>query len=208
MKLEAPKLPPPSKGKGKGKDGASTAEPTNGALPPFTLTVEKEKLSGGWRTKEVRQVTLKEEVKKSGEKQVVIAYKDNKFPEFIELLLPGTDLPLAKLYPRTQQQSLKIEAKALTPPTPSDFQGDVTERTGIEGLAELDDATMLVVPDLMTPMPGQKSLNLDTIKAVQTLMIAHCEQMGDRMAILDAPPNMKPAEINKYAGNIDRKLNH
>ncbi|MEA3308968.1 MAG: phage tail sheath subtilisin-like domain-containing protein [Chloroflexota bacterium] len=202
VKLAAPELPAAGKGKEKGKDKAAPAEPTSGGLPPFTLTVEKEKLSGGWQVKEVREVTLKEKVEADGAKQVAVAYKDNKFPEFIELLLPATDMPLAKLYPRTQQQSLKIEDKALTPPTPSDFQGDVTERTGIEGLAELDDATMLVVPDLMTPMPGQKGLNLDTIKAVQTMMIAHCEQMGDRMAILDAPPNMKPAEINKWRMKI------
>jgi hypothetical protein len=111
-------------------------------------------------------------------------------------------MPLEKLQPRAQQQSLKIENKMLAPPAPSDFQGDVTERTGIEGLAELDDATMLVIPDLMTPMPGQSSVDLETIKAVQTMMIAHCEQMGDRVAILDAPPDMRPAEVNKWRMKI------
>ena len=35
---------------------------------------------------------------------------------------------------------------------------------------------MVIVPDLMTTMPGQK-LDLNTIKAVQTMIIAHCEGM-------------------------------
>ena len=60
------------------------------------------------------------------------------------------------------------------------------ERTGVEGLESYDDITMAVVPDLMTTLPGQK-LDLNMVKAVQTLLIAHCEKMGDRVAILDTP---------------------
>jgi hypothetical protein len=36
------------------------------------------------------------------------------------------------------------------------------------------------------------------VKAVQTLIIAHCERMGDRVAILDTPPNMNPQQIRKW----------
>jgi phage tail sheath protein FI len=46
-------------------------------------------------------------------------------------------------------------------------------------------------------MPGEK-LDLDMVKAVQTLIIAHCERMGDRVAILDSPPNMNPQQIKKW----------
>ena len=60
---------------------------------------------------------------------------------------------------------------------------------------------MLVVPDLMTVPPGEK-LNLDLVKAVQTAMIAHCERMGDRVAVLDAPPDMTPQEIKKWRMEI------
>jgi hypothetical protein len=34
------------------------------------------------------------------------------------------------------------------------------------------------------------------------MMIAHCEKMGDRVAILDAPPDMLPQEINDWRMNI------
>jgi phage tail sheath protein FI len=46
-------------------------------------------------------------------------------------------------------------------------------------------------------MPGEK-LDLTMVKAVQSMMIAHCENMGDRVAILDAPPDMSPQEIKKW----------
>ncbi len=89
----------------------------------------------------------------------------------------------------------------LMPATSKEFKGEVIERTGVEGLEVLDDVTMLVVPDLMTAPPGEK-LNLDMVKAVQTAMIAHCERLGDRVAILDAPPNATPQEIKKWRMDI------
>ncbi len=198
VKIDAPE--PPKADAKKGKKGEEDAD-ANGIDEVFTVTVESEKVSGGWQTREVREASLVEEVDESGKKRVAVAYKDNKQPELIEILMPEAEMPLEKLWPRPQEQSLKIESKALAPPAPSDFQGDVQERTGIEGLAELEDATMLVVPDLMTPMPGQSSVDLNTIKAVQTMMINHCELMGDRVAILDAPPNMRPAEIKNWRMN-------
>jgi phage tail sheath protein FI len=53
----------------------------------------------------------------------------------------------------------------------------------------------------MTPMPDKK-LDLDMVKAVQTAMIAHCEKMGDRVAVLDAPPGMLPQEVRKWRMDV------
>jgi hypothetical protein len=199
VKVDAPE--PPKETKKGGKKGDAEEVDVSEA-PSFTVTVESEKITGGWQTKEVREATLVEEVNEEGKKRVAVTYKDDKTPELIEILMPEAEMPLEKLWPRTQEQSLKIDNKVLAPPAPSDFRGDVAERTGIEGLAELDDATMLIVPDLMTPMPGQQSVDLDTIKAVQSMMISHCELMGDRVAILDAPLGMKPAEVKKWRMDI------
>ena len=53
------------------------------------------------------------------------------------------------------------------------------------GFAAVDEITMVVMPDLMTlDNNGDDS----PIRDVQGKMIAHCENMGDRMAILDTPP--------------------
>lgn len=190
--------------KGSGEGAPPPAEETpaaapsgGGSLPPFTVTVERQMTTGAWQVKEVlRDVALVEVDTDSG-KEVRMAYKNNKASEFVDFILPDGKITLTKVWPRTQEQSLKIESNLLAPASYSDFQGDVMQRTGVEGLEVLDDATMVCVPDLMTPMPGQ-SLDLNMVKAVQTLIIGHCERMGDRVAILDAPPNMNPQQIKKW----------
>ena len=197
-------LPAPGKkSRGKGKEGEEQpAEPEIGAdwEGSFNLVVEREKISGGWKAaEEVKGVTLRE-VEEEGKKRVRVAYRNNKAPSLIDILIPE-DAPLAQLWPKEQEQPLSIEAAQLQAPTAQEFQGKVTERTGVEGLEALDDVTMLCVPDLMSTMPGQK-LDLDTIKGVQTMMIAHCERMGDRVAILDPPPDMTPQEIKKWRMDI------
>ena len=41
-------------------------------------------------------------------------------------------------------------------------------------------------------------INEEQMRAVQTAIIAHCEHMGDRMAILDAPPGLKPQDVKEW----------
>jgi hypothetical protein len=188
-------------GAASGGEGAS-AGPAAAPGAPFTLTVERERTTGGWQVQEVvRDVSLTEMEREDGGKVVGVAYRDNKAPQFIELVVPDPTAPLASLWPREQQQSLTIENKLLSPATSQDFQGDVTERTGVEGLEALDDATMVVVPDLMTTMPGQK-LDLNMVKAVQTMMIAHCERLKDRVALLDTPPGLSPQAVKKWRMDV------
>jgi hypothetical protein len=212
VKIQAAQLPAPKKRASKPKTSGdkqegeqAPEEPIASAPPPevdpyFTVTVERQTLSGSWQVKEVRQATLTQVQEEAGP-QVCVAFKDNKAPQWIEFVVPETRVSLAKLWPRDQEQSLSIESKLLAAPTSEEFKGDVSERTGVEGLEALDDVTMVCVPDLMTPMPGEK-LNLDTVKAVQTAMIAHCEMMGDRVAILDAPPGMSPQAIKKWRMDV------
>jgi phage tail sheath protein FI len=181
----------------KDDDKAEAASTAGSDQPPFTITVERQGISGDWQVKEVVPEVTLAEVEEDGGKKVQVIYRNNKAPSWIDLVLPETGAPLAKMWPREQQQSLNLEQKQLAPSTSSDFRGDVAERSGLEGLEVLEDVTMLCVPDLMTVMPDEK-LNLDMVKAVQIAMIGHCERLGDRVAILDAPPNMTPQEIKKW----------
>jgi phage tail sheath protein FI len=75
--------------------------------------------------------------------------------------------------------------------------GDVAERTGIEGMEIAEDVSMVCCPDLMAP-DVLNTIGKDGVKAVQTAMIAHCERMADRMAILDTPPDISPQDIKKW----------
>ncbi|MGY1640644.1 phage tail sheath family protein [Geodermatophilus sp. SYSU D00703] len=78
-----------------------------------------------------------------------------------------------------------------------DYVGDVADRTGFGGLQAVDEITMLCVPDLMSAYQ-QGTLDLEAVKAVQLAMIAHCEQMGDRMAILDPPPGLNAQQVRDW----------
>jgi uncharacterized protein len=99
------------------------------------------------------------------------------------------------------------ETALQAPPPPSavpsarldagDYVGDVAERTGFAGLEAVEEVTMLCVPDLMSAYQ-QGSIDLDTVQAVQLQMIAHCELMGDRIAILDPPPGMNAQQIKEW----------
>lgn len=98
-------------------------------------------------------------------------------------------------------------AALVTPPPPAavpserlssdDYVGDVAERTGFSGLEAIDEVTMVCVPDLMSAYQ-QGAIDADTVKAVQLAMIAHCELMGDRMAILDPPPGLNAQQIKEW----------
>jgi phage tail sheath protein FI len=56
---------------------------------------------------------------------------------------------------------------------------------------------MLAVPDLMAVY--QKGIiDLEGVQAVQQAMIAHCELMGDRVAIIDAPPGLNAQQVREW----------
>jgi phage tail sheath protein FI len=79
----------------------------------------------------------------------------------------------------------------------NDYVGDVADRTGFSGLEAVDEVTMVAVPDLIAAYE-QGAIDLETVQAVQLAVIAHCELMGDRMAILDPPPGMSPQQIKEW----------
>jgi uncharacterized protein len=81
-----------------------------------------------------------------------------------------------------------------------DYVGDSASRSGVGGLEAIDEVTMLCVPDLMSA--HQKGLiDLEGVKAVQLAMIAHCELMGDRMAILDPLPDLNAQQVHEWRVN-------
>jgi phage tail sheath protein FI len=108
----------------------------------------------------------------------------------IEVLKPG-------LY------SLEKATPTPVPVTGRKFAGSETTRQGINGLAVADDVTMVIVPDLITAATKPDgSVDLGLWKAVQTSLISHCEQNGNRMAVLDAPPGMTPQQIRDWRSDV------
>jgi Bacteriophage tail sheath protein len=103
--------------------------------------------------------------------------------------------------PDTGTVALVPPAPPAAAPSPSltadDYVGNVAERTGFGGLEAVDEVTMVAVPDLMSAYQ-QGAIDLETVQAVQLGMIAHCEVMGDRVAILDPPPGLNAQQIKEW----------
>jgi phage tail sheath protein FI len=105
----------------------------------------------------------------------------------------------------TPQKGAQVSL-APTPAAPQrisadDYVGNSADRTGFAGLEAVDDITMLCVPDLMAAYQDGL-LDDDGLKAVQLAMIAHCELMSDRVAILDPPPNLRPQQLKDWRQNV------
>ena len=108
----------------------------------------------------------------------------------LEVLKPGV-YPLQKATPTA------------VPVTGRKFAGSESARQGINGLAVADDVTIVVVPDLVTAATkADGTLDLNLWKAVQTTLISHCEQNGNRMAVLDAPPGMTPQQVRDWRSEV------
>jgi phage tail sheath protein FI len=108
----------------------------------------------------------------------------------LDVLRPGT-FPLEPADPKP------------VPVSGKKFSGSETARTGINGLAIADEVTMVVVPDLITAArKDDGTIDLNLWKAVQTSLIGHCEQQGNRMAILDAPPGMTVQHLKEWRSDV------
>lgn len=108
----------------------------------------------------------------------------------LELLKPGT-YPLEKVAP------VPVAV------TPRKIAGSEAARTGINGLALAEDVTIVAVPDLVTAATREDgSLDLGMWKAVQTALIAHCEQHSNRMALLDPPPGLTPQQMRDWRSDV------
>ena len=104
----------------------------------------------------------------------------------LELLKPGA-------------YALEQAAAKPVPVNGRKFAGSESARTGIAGLAIADDVTIVLVPDLVTAATkADGTLDLGLWKAVQTSLIAHCEQHANRVAILDAPPGLSPQAVKEW----------
>ena len=109
----------------------------------------------------------------------------------VQVALAGGDLPAVPEAPEPAVPDVR----------PEHYVGDTAARTGFSGLEAIEDVTMLCVPDLMAAYQ-HGSIDAEGLKAVQLAMIAHCELMADRVAILDAPPGMNAQQLKDWRVNF------
>jgi phage tail sheath protein FI len=119
--------------------------------------------------------------------RILTIEEDTKAP--VPAKLAGTSLVLAAPVPEAPAVPERV--------SPAEYIGDAAQRTGFGGLEAIDDITMVLVPDLMSAYQ-RGAIDLDGVKAVQQAMIDHCDSMGDRMAILDPPPDLTAQQVKAW----------
>ncbi|TDQ00796.1 phage tail sheath family protein [Labedaea rhizosphaerae] len=97
--------------------------------------------------------------------------------------------------------ALATRAPEPTPVPRSTYIGNPLDRTGIGGFEAIDEITIVAAPDLMSAYE-RGLIDDDGLKAVQLAMIAHCELMSDRVAILDPPPGLNSQEVRAWRTDI------
>jgi phage tail sheath protein FI len=100
--------------------------------------------------------------------------------------------------------TVELRGGTLTVPTrvgSESYVGDTDSRTGLSSFEAIDEITMVAVPDLMSAHQ-RGLLSDDDVKGVQLAMIAHCELMSDRVAILDPPPGLNAQQLIRWRSDF------
>src|SRR5581483_11069731 len=177
--LELTETTAPSGG-GEGQDGGEEQPPAD-VQPTYRLTV-----TAGTEREEYDGLTLKK-----GRSYIVT--KVNSASKLIRLEETGASLPDVAL--ASGRYTLSVPKQSPGELAPTAFEGDVARREGLGSLAAIDEVTMVICPDLM--MFGQNGDGA-IVRDLQGKMIALCENLGDRMAILDSPPGLLPQDVLEW----------
>jgi Bacteriophage tail sheath protein len=119
-------------------------------------------------------------------------------------LITVSETAAASALARPENQTVSLAPPSAAPAVPiagepgmAEYIGDSADRTGFGGLEAIDEITMVAVPDLMAAYQ-RGAIGDEAVRSVQVALIAHCEQMGDRVAIIDPPPGMNAREIRVW----------
>ncbi|MBW4505779.1 MAG: phage tail sheath subtilisin-like domain-containing protein [Scytonematopsis contorta HA4267-MV1] len=97
-----------------------------------------------------------------------------------------------------------------------DIQGVRDDRTGMQGIFEIDEVTMIACPDLMRVYQAGL-MDLDQVHGIMELMVSLCENTApSRMVVLDPPPckgggvavspnQVKPQHVAQWLNAFNRR---
>jgi hypothetical protein len=135
---------------------------------------------------------------------VVTALQESQYVAVTDISLTGS--PLARR-PSNGQYDISPAPVIPNPDRfPQQVQGVRDDRTGVRGLFEIDEITIVACPDLMRVYEAGL-MDIDQVHGIMELMISMCEGAADgdvpnppnRMIILDPPPDrVKPQDVSRW----------
>lgn len=92
----------------------------------------------------------------------------------------------------------------ITPDDVIGYNNGPDARYGLGVLESNDEIDLVAIPDLQFFLDNCEAFHStrDMI-GIQTAMVAHCEKMGDRFAILDTPRDLKPEQVYDYRSKFE-----
>jgi hypothetical protein len=188
-------------------EGTENPPPAPDAGEFFTLQIKR----GGQILEQYENLTMDAQVPEQYGTQVMTALRSSLYITVEELPQQGRI---------TNRRPINGTYDLAPPPVPAridqfarDVEGVRDDRTGVRGLLEIDEITMLACPDLMRAYEAQM-LNLDQVHGIMELMISSCEGALDgdipnppnRMVVLDPPPDrVKPQEVLEWVERWNRR---
>ncbi len=178
----------------------STPEDPNASAPVpaefFQVAIER----NGEELEKYQNLTMDRNVQPEIGTYVVTALQESEYVDVIDLTERG--LPLAR---RPVDGQFEVSPPPILPTQENlarYVQGIRDDRSGIQGLFENDEITMLACPDLMKAYQVGL-LNQDQVHGIMELMIGLCENSApnppNRMVVLDTPPDrVKPQEVMNW----------
>jgi len=187
-------------------------EGTEGEPPPntgeyFTLEIRR----GEEVLEHYENLTMNAEAPTQVATYAVAALRTSMYVTVAETAQSGR--PLARR-PVNGQYELSLPIAASSPDRfARDVEGIRDDRTGVRGLFEIDEITMVACPDLMRAYEAGV-MNLEQVHGIMELMVSMCEgsASGDipnppnRMVLFDSPPDrVKPQEVVEWLQNFNRR---
>ncbi|RUT08134.1 tail protein [Dulcicalothrix desertica PCC 7102] len=187
-------------------------EGTEGSAPPNTGEYFKVQIRRGDETlEEYDNLTMNRDGNAQFATYAVAALRNSMFITIEDISQTGQ--PLARR-PGNGQYELAAPLLAAEPARfSSDVEGVRDDRTGVRGLFEIDEITMVACPDLMRAYQSEL-MNLDQVHGIMELMLSMCEgaNNGDipnppnRMVVLDSPPDCpKPQQVVEWLNRFNRR---
>lgn len=151
----------------------------------FTVVVRQ----GGEQLEKYEYLTMNPDVDTAVADYVVTALEESEFVAVANLSQSGQALSRR---PANGAFEITPPPQISTPERfPRDLQGQRDDRTGMQGIFEIDEVAMIACPDLMRAYQNGL-LDLDQVHGVMEMMVSLCENSfpgpAYRMAVLDPPP--------------------